>query len=186
MRLARAAVVAALLVAAAWPETGRMHAERELSAATEALRYVLTHPGELPDVPRSLDGIAQVAEATEPALPGDPRPVILQGSARLVGGDAARALLFYRRALSLGERAETDLNLARAEERLGREPAARAAYLRAAWVGPALLRSMLPDVAAWVAPEVTRLERELRAGRLAAPPPLPESGGPTSGRPRDD
>ena len=176
MRLARAAIVALLLAAAAWPEGPRIHAERELSAGTEALRYVITHPGELPDAAGALDRIAQVAAATESALPGDPRPVILEGSARLVQGDAARAVASYRRALRLGERAETDLNLARALERQGRDDDARAAYLRAAWISPALLPAMLPDVAARVAPEIARLEKELREGRLAAPPPLPGQG----------
>ncbi|MEO8431998.1 MAG: hypothetical protein ABI592_10850 [Acidobacteriota bacterium] len=174
MRIARAAGLAVLLALLVWPERGRIHAERELSAATDALRYVLTHPGDLPDAPGALDRIAQVAAATETALPGDPRPVILEGSARLVAGDGERALAAYRRALALGERAETDLNLARACERLGREPAARAAYLRAAWVSPALLPVMLPDVAIRLTPEIARLEAELARGALRAPPPLPD------------
>jgi len=100
--------------------------------------------------------------------------VVLEGSARLIQGEAQRALGIYRRALSLGERAETDLNLARAYERLGREPDARAAFLRAAWVSPVLLRAMLPDVAATAAAEMARLEKELKAGKLSAPPLLPE------------
>jgi hypothetical protein len=33
---------------------------------------------------------------------------------------------------------------------------------------------MLPDVAATAATEMARLERELKAGKLSAPPPLPE------------
>lgn len=174
MRLARGALLAALLAAALWPERARYQAERELSAATSALRYVLGHPAELSDPAGALDRIALVAAATEPALPGDPRPVVLEGSARLVRGEAERALGIYRRALALGERAETDLNLARAYERLGREEAARAAYLRTAWISPALMRAMLPDVAAAIGEEVARLEKELKEGRLKTPPPLPK------------
>ena len=174
MRLARGALLAALLVAAVWPEPSRYHAERELRAATDALRYVLTHSRDFPDPSGALDRIARVAAAAQTPLPGDPRPVVLEGSARLIQGDAQRALQVYRRALSLGERAETDLNLARAYERLGREPEARAAFLRAAWVSPVLLRAMLPDVAATAAAEVARLEKELKEGKLSRPPPLPE------------
>ena len=44
-----------------------------------------------------------------------------------VRGEAARAIEAYRSALALGERAELDLNLGRAYERLGREEDARAA-----------------------------------------------------------
>jgi tetratricopeptide (TPR) repeat protein len=174
VRLARGALLGALLVAALWPERSRYHAERELRAATDALRYVLTHPGDFPDPAGALDRIALVAAAAQAPLPGDPRPVVLEGSARLIQGEAQRALEIYRRALSLGERAETDLNLARAYERLGREPEARATFLRAAWVSPVLLRAMLPDVAATAAAEMARLDKELKAGKLSASPPLPE------------
>jgi tetratricopeptide (TPR) repeat protein len=174
VRVARGVLLAALLAAALWPEPSRYHAERELRAATDALRYVLTHPRDFPDPAGALDRIALVAAAAQAALPGDSRPVVLEGSAKLIRGEAQRALELYRRALSLGERAETDLNLARAYERLGREPEARAAFLRAAWVSPVLLRAMLPDVAATAAAEMARLEKDLKEGKLSAPPPLPE------------
>ena len=173
MRAARGLALAILLAAALWREPARAHAEREIRAATEALRYVLTHSSELPDAPGALDRIALVAIAAEPALPGDPRPVLLEGAARLVNGQADRALETYRRALALGERGETDLNLGRALERAGREEEARQAFVRAAWISPPLLVSMLPDVAAAAQAEVGRLEKELREGRLKAPPPLP-------------
>ena len=173
MKLARGLVLAILLAAALWREPARAHAEREIRAATEALRYVLLHSTELPDAPGALDRIALVATAAAPALPGDPRPGLLEGAARLVNGQADRALDAYRRALALGERAETDLNLGRALERVGREAEARAAFVRAAWISPPLLASMLPDVAAAAQAEVSRRERELREGRVKVPPPLP-------------
>jgi tetratricopeptide (TPR) repeat protein len=173
MRLVRGFLLAILLAAALWREPTRAHAEREIRAATEALRYVLLHSNDLPDAPGALDRISLVATAAEPALPGDPRPVLLEGAARLVNGQGERALDAYRRALALGERGETDLNLGRALERVGREAEARAAFVRAAWISPPLLASMLPDVAAAAQAEVSRLETELREGRLKAPPPLP-------------
>ena len=173
MRAARAAALAALLAAALWREPARAHSEREIRAATEALRYVLTHSSEVADAPGALDRIALVAIGAAPALPGDPRPLLLEGAARLVNGQGDRALDAYRRALALGERGETDLNLGRTLERLGREQDARAAFVRAAWISPPLLASMLPDVAAAAQAEVSRLEKELREGRMQAPPPLP-------------
>jgi len=173
MRLVRGILLAALFAAALWHEPARLHAEREIRAATEALRYILTHGSEIPDAPGALDRTALVAAAAAPALPGDPRPVLLEGAARLVNGQSDRALDTYRRALALGERGETDLNLGRVLERVGREEDARAAFVRAAWISPPLIASMLPDVAAPVQAEVLRLEKELREGRLTAPPRLP-------------
>jgi tetratricopeptide (TPR) repeat protein len=173
VRLARGALLAALFAAALWPERARYQAERELHRATEALRYVLTHSTEVSDPPAALERIALLAAATGPALPGDPRPPILEGSARLVRGEAERAVDDYRRALAMGERAEIDLNLGRAYQRLGREAEARAAFVRAAWISPILLRAMLPDDANVAGAEVARLEKELAAGRLSDPPPLP-------------
>jgi tetratricopeptide (TPR) repeat protein len=173
MRLVRGLLLAALLAAAVWREPARLHAEREIRAATEALRYILTHSNEVPDASGALDRTALVAAAAAPALPGDPRPVLLEGAARLVNGQSDRALDAYRRALALGERGETDLNFGRVLERIGREEDARAAFTRAVWISPPLLASMLPDVAAAAQAEVSRLEKELREGRLAAPPRLP-------------
>jgi tetratricopeptide (TPR) repeat protein len=173
VRVARGLLLAVLLAGALWREPPRAHAEREIRAATEALRYVLLHGNELPDVSGALDRIGLVATAAEPALPGDPRPVLLEGAARLVNGEGDRALESYRRALALGERGETDLNLGRALERVGREEDARAAFVRAGWISPPLIASMLPDVAAPAQAEVLRLEKELAEGRLHAPPPLP-------------
>lgn len=174
MRLARAALLAAVLAALLWPERARYQAERELRRASEALRFVLTHSEEISDPPAALEQIALLAAAAGPPLPGDPRPPVLEGSARLVRGEAGRALETYRRALAVGERAETDLNMGRAYERLGREADARMAFVRAAWVSPALLPAMLPDVAAAAAAEVARLEKELGEGRLKRPPALPD------------
>jgi len=174
MRLARAAILAAVLAMLLWPERSRYQAERELRRASEALRFVIIHSNEITDPPAALEQIALVAAAASPPLPGDPRPPVLEGSARLVRGDAERALAAYRRALALGERAETDLNLGRAYERLGRETEARQAFVRAAWVSPALLAAMLPDQGAIASDEMGRLENQLREGSLKSPPPLPE------------
>lgn len=148
-------------------------AERELYAASGAFRIVVSRPQDVQDPHGALQRIAEIALSAAAKLPVDPRPRILSGSARLVSGDPAGALEEYRAALRMGERAETDLNVARAYEALGNVEDARAAYLRAAWISPPLLSLLLPDVAAPIAAEVTRLEGELKAGRLKAPPQLP-------------
>jgi hypothetical protein len=172
-RLLRAAVVTAVLVVLVRPELSRYRAERTLRAAIDALRVILTHPNEVADPPGALERTAQAAASAIAPLPGDPRPRLVEGSARYVRGDWQRALEIYLGALALGERGEIDLNVARSLERLGREEDARAAFVRAVWVSPALLASILPDVQAPVAAEVTRLEAELSKGNLAKPPPMP-------------
>jgi O-antigen ligase len=175
-RILRSLALAAVLALLLSPEPGRYRAERELRAASDALRFILLHPTEVSDAPAALARTAEVADGTAGRLPGDPRPRIVQGSALLVRGEAQRALETYGRAFALGERGETDLNAARALERLGREDEARAAFVRAVWVSPALLAAILPDVQPPVAAEVGRLETELKKGNLREPPPAPRFG----------
>jgi tetratricopeptide (TPR) repeat protein len=174
-RILRAAGLAIGLLLLLRPEFPRYRAERDLRAAIEALRILLRNPTNVPDPPGALERTAEAAARTVPALPGDPRPRLVEGSARYVRAETKRALEIYRTALALGERGETDLNIARCYERLGREDDARAAFVRSVWVSPALLASMLPDVQAPVAAEVGRLEAELKKGNLSRPPPMPES-----------
>jgi len=144
-----------------------------LRPATDALRYLVSHPGEISDPRGALDRIEQMALSAAPGLPGDSRPLVLAGSCRLVGADIAGALENYRKALALGERAEIDLNVGRAYEASGETEKAAAAFLRALWISPALSPALLPDVKSAALEQYNRLEAQLRAGRLASPPPLP-------------
>ncbi len=173
MRVARGLLLTVALAFGLAPEFPRYRAERELRVASDALRLVVSRPADVADPPGALERIGAVANSAASALPYDPRPWILAGSARLVAWQPDRALEHYRKALALGERAETDLNLARAYEALGETQKASGAYMRAGWISPVLLPLLLPDVAAPITAEVARLEAELKAGRLKAPPPLP-------------
>jgi len=173
MRTVRAILVCGLLAAAAWPELPRYSAERRLRAATEALRFLLTGQVAVVDPGAAFGRVADVALSAATALPGDPRPWVLAGSAHLSAGGGARALELYREASARGERAEIDLNLGRAYTLLGTEASAKAAYIRGGWVSPALLDSLPPDTARQIRSAITHLEAELAAGRLAAPPPGP-------------
>lgn len=175
-KTARALTGAALVVvlsAAAWPEFPRYAAERKLQAAQAAFRFILTRPSEVSDPPAALHRVEEVALDAAKALPEDSRGLVLAGGTRLAAGEAGRAIELYRRALATGERAEIDLNLGRACDALARRDEADAWFLRGVWVSPPLLSTLLPDVAGPVAAKAGRLEEELRAGRLAAPPPLP-------------
>ena len=162
-----------LLAWAFSPEIRRYRAERSLRAGSRALAFLLAHPSEIETPPEALQRIFQLATSAAADLPRDPRPRLLAGSARLVAGEPELALDSYREALTAGEKAETELNMGRAYEALGRQEAARAAYLRAVWISPALLPLLLPDAAGPLRTEVERLENDLKAGRQKAPPPIP-------------
>jgi tetratricopeptide (TPR) repeat protein len=166
--------LALVLVAALVPELSRYLAERQLYRASAVLRSVFAGPREPLESGGAVAWAASTAAAAAADLPGDWRPLNLAGSAWLLAGRADRALDRYRQALALGERPEIDVNVGRAHARLGRHDRAAAAFLRAGWVSPAVL-SWLP-----IAPrdalrsELAALEQKLTAGRLAAPPPLPD------------
>jgi O-antigen ligase len=174
MRLAPSLALVAALSAAVWPEIPRYLAERKLRLIESALRLVLTRPSEITDPGKALDRMAGMSLEAAAALPGDPRPVLLAAGAALARGEGERAVAFYLRALSFGERAEIDLDLGRASEAVGRRDEAEAWFVRGGWVSPPLLATLLPDVAASARAEIRRLAVELVAGRLKAPPPLPQ------------
>jgi tetratricopeptide (TPR) repeat protein len=173
MRLLRGLLLAGALAWAFAPEVPRYRAERILRASSDALRYLVTHPAEVADPRGALERIDQAALSAAAALPADSRPWIIAGSSRLVASNADGALELYRAALALGERAEIDLNMGRAWETRGDSQKAMAAYLRAVWIAPALFPALLPDVQASLRAEYVKLEEDLRAGRLTAPPPMP-------------
>ena len=173
IRILRGVLLAGVLAWALAPEIARYRAERMLRPATDALRYLVSHPTEISDPRGALDHIQEIALSAAAGLPGDSRPLVLAGSCRLVGADAAGALEFYRKATDLGERAEIDLNMGRAYEARGDTEKASAAFLRAVWISPALFPALLPDVQPVLRERSRELRRLLRSGKLSAPPPLP-------------
>jgi tetratricopeptide (TPR) repeat protein len=155
------------------PELSRYAAERRLRVSTESLGAILERPPEPAAARTELERVSAQAAATAGALPGDPRPWVVAGSAALVSGRPERALELYRTAFSTGERAEIDLNLGRAYAALGRSDSAGAAVLRAVWISPALLSTLPSQPAARLSASIARLEQALAAGLLTEPPPLP-------------
>jgi len=174
LRLLRGILFAGGLLWALAPEAGRYRAERLLRVGTQALRQLVSHPREVADPQGALSRILDIALSAAPDLPGDSRPWILAGSTRLVAGEPGRAIQLYRDALARGERAEIDVNIGGALEAQGETAKSRAAFLRAVWISPALWPALLPDIARELTPEIHRLEADLRAGKLKAPPPLPD------------
>jgi tetratricopeptide (TPR) repeat protein len=169
-RIAAGGVLIALLS----PELARYRGERELRNGTDELRRALATSRSVEQARPALERTISFALAAARDLPGDPRPRVLAGSARLVGGRAPEALDFYRDALATGERAEIDLNIGRAHAVAGELPEAQATLLRALWISPALAASLPEQVSKRLREEVARLEKELSAGLLTGPPPLPE------------
>jgi tetratricopeptide (TPR) repeat protein len=170
VRVVRALVVAAVLAFLLRPEFPRYRAERRLGAANAAFEYIVDRPTEVPGMPAILDRITATAVSTAPDLPGDSRAWVLAGSCQLVSGNAERALGFYREGLAIAERAEIHLNVGRAHAMLGQPDYAEAAFLRAAWISPALLRAVPKEFAPRVEKELRSLEAELASGKLSAPP----------------
>lgn len=168
-RIAAAAVLLALLA----PEAGRYRAERVLRRGTGELRAALASAS-VEQARPALERAADLGLAAAPRLPNDPRPRVLAGSARLVAGRPREALDFYHDALATGERAEIDLNVGRALALAGERPEAQAALLRALWISPALASAVPEPLSTRLLEEVARLENELQAGLLTAPPPLPQ------------
>jgi tetratricopeptide (TPR) repeat protein len=174
VRLVRGACAILLLGWALAPEVARYRAERILHTTQATLRFIAAHPREVADPLAALATVESLAELAGRALPGDPRPWVLAGGAQLVSGRPARAVESYLHGNALGERAEIDLNLGRAYETLGDGLRSHAAFLRAVWISPVLLSSLLPDAAASLLPDLERLNQELKSGALRSPPPLPE------------
>jgi len=170
VRVIRALATGLVLAALLRPEITRYRAERRLGAANAAFEYLLDRPTEVPNTSAILDGITEAAVAAAPDLPGDSRAWVLAGSCQLVNRIAERALGFYREALAVGERAEIHLNVGRAHAILEKPDAAEAAFLRAVWISPALLRAVPREFTARVEAEVRRLETEFKSGKLSAPP----------------
>jgi tetratricopeptide (TPR) repeat protein len=170
MRVLRAVVIAAVLAVLLRPEFRRYRAERGLGRANAAFEYILDRPTEVRDSSAILDRVAAAAVALARDIPGDSRAWVLAGSCQLVIGNAERSLGFYREGLAAGERAEIHLNVGRAHALLGQPDYADAAFLRAVWISPALLRAVPPEFAAKAGNELEKLEAELKSGRLSAPP----------------
>ena len=167
-RLATAAVLVWLVV----PEIPRYRAERAIGVAT-AMFGTLAPRADQPEAARDLLRVGALALSAAPGLPGDPRPALIAGSAFLVTGQAEPALQSYRDAFATGERAEIDLNLGRAYVLARRPDSGEAALLRAGWISPEILSSLSPSVREVLLRRIGGLTRELHAGRLTAPPPVP-------------
>jgi cytochrome c-type biogenesis protein CcmH/NrfG len=165
-----AALLSALLLA---PEVRRYGAEQQLGSADAAFELLLERSSEVRNAGDVLSRVSERAAIAARRLPGDSRGWVLAGSCELVAGHPDRALGFYRQALATGERAEIHLNLGRAEALVNRREAAVAAFVRAVWISPALLRAVPPGFVDPVSVEMARLEAALREGRLAEPPPVP-------------
>lgn len=173
MKARRAVALIAVLGLALWPEFSRYAAERGVGLATAAFKSLLDRASE-PRVRAEMLAIGEMAARQGAALPGDPRPWILYGSACLVNAQPQRAVEYYREAMGTGERAEIDLNLGRAYALMNRKPSADAAFVRAGWISPEILSALSPAVADPIREEISKYAHALAEGRLTEPPPLPD------------
>jgi len=169
------AIVTVLVLGAALvPELSRYAAERRLAAATQAIAAVAAGGRVVPAEAPTLDRLGAVARATAAANPSDTRGLVAAGTAALVAGKPGAARSEYRAALARGERAEIDLNLARAFALDGRREQAEAALLRAAWLSPVLLATLPSADQSRIGATIAEWTDRLTRGALTAPPPLPD------------
>jgi tetratricopeptide (TPR) repeat protein len=167
------------LAAAAWaiaPQFDRYRAKVELNRCERALLAVTgLDPGRrrqvLPAVREALDSVAA-------RLPFDVRPVYLLGTSALLLGEPGEAIEQLRRAISIEERPETDLNLSRAHAAAGDAEAAAQDALRAVWLSSSLHRQLPIAAQRPVDDQIVELDRELRSGSASAIPGLARSDTP--------
>ena len=166
--LAAALVFGAAAIAAVAPEWRKSAALRRLREG-EALVLAATRQTDAAARGAILRDAEEVLGEAEAALPCDPRPSYLLGSASLLAGDAAGALDHYRRSLAIEERPETDLNLSRAHVATGNAAAGAADAVRAVWLAPTLLRDLPEETRDPVRSHIWRLTWALQRGK--GPPP---------------
>lgn len=174
-------LVVAILALALWPEFPRHQAEWRLNDANfridQALRMSQSAARSgVADTGRA--ALRQVALAetlaaqAAAALPGDPRAILTQSIALIMTGRGQQAVALLDGAIAAGERPEFTINLGRARTTLGDEAGANAAYLRTAWASPQAIATLPKAMREDLQRQVERLDAQLRAGQLSAPPPL--------------
>lgn len=170
-RLWQLLALVALIVLLA-PEFPRYRAEYQMVGASVRLQRALTGAVQGETALRSVAEAQQLAHAATRDLPGDPRPVLLEGIALILTGQAAQAARVLEMAISKGERPEFLINLGRARSALGNEAGAHTAFVRAAWASPSSIVTLPKSMQQALLQEVQQLELELQAGRMNAVPPL--------------
>jgi hypothetical protein len=154
------------------PELPRYRAEALLADANGSLDAVLRGKLVGSEAVLAVERARLAARQAAHWLPGDPRPPLAEGVALLFQqrGDEASRLLAA--AVARAEHPELTLNLGRARGIAGDAAGADAAFLRTAWHSPAAIATLPKTLRADLLARVQALETELRAGRLAAPPPI--------------
>lgn len=165
-----------LLAAAFLPDLSRHAAERTLYRASALLSSAFT--GNVPGAdPRRLAvAAADLAARASHALPFDPRPPLVEGIARLALGDAASAEACSRESIARAEKPEALVNLGRALLVSQRPDAARAVFLRAAWLHPLSVSSLPAAFRQEALAGAEERRGRLRRGESAEIPALPGPG----------
>lgn len=168
-------VAALLLLAAFLPDVRRHAGERSLYRAAALLGSAFS--GSIPgaDPHRLAVAARDLAAAASAALPWDPRPPIVEGTARLALGDAPGAEARFRASVDRAEKSEALVNLGRALLVKQQRDAARQVFFRAAWLHPASLATLPASFREPALAETRNAEARLRErGELAVPsvPPV--------------
>lgn len=147
-------------------------AEWQIAEANARLERVLRRLDEPNQGAVSVARALELSSNAMRSLPGDPRPVLLASGALTMLGKSADAIALLDHFVALAERPELVVALGRARAAEGNEPAARAAFLRAAWASPPAIATLPKAVRQALLDDVAVLAKQLAAGKLTAPPPV--------------
>jgi len=161
-----------ILLALLWPEFARYRGEYRLRSAGADVERVMRGVDQGAASVASAQHARAAAATAATLLPADPRAALIEAVALMLLGQSDAAQSVLSRAIAAGERPELTLNLGRARFQGGDEAGAHRAYLRSAWAAPAAIATLPRAMQDELNAEVARLEIELQAGRLRAPPSL--------------
>lgn len=163
VRIVCAVVIAALFA----PEVARYAGERRLRRVSTSALSLREGGGAVEQREQRLRRLSDEAAKIR-TFPGDWRPLDAAASASLFGKDAPGAIRLYRRCLALGERPEIVYDLGVAYMNARDPVSADAAFLRAAWLSPAIAQQLDARAPTAYVKRTDDLERRLGQGKLTA------------------
>lgn len=169
-RALRVALAAALLICGI-VELIAYPAEWQIASANTRLENALRQPNDGNQI-ASVSLALELSRRATQSTPYDARAVLVYSTALTMlrkGGDAVNLLDPF---IDKAERPELVVALGRALAAVGDDSGAHNAFLRAAWAAPASIATLPKAVRIELLSEVASLERDIKSGRLSAPPPI--------------
>ncbi len=171
-RLFRWATVVALVSLGALLLT-RYSAEWQLARAEQLVDQALRGRVAPSAIAPAMTEAVALLEHSARALQQDARRLLAQATALTILGRGREAIELIAPEIARAERPELLVALGRAHASTGNDTAARAAFLRAAWIAPASLSTLPKRLRDELLVRTAEIESELARVPNTAPPPLP-------------